>query len=466
MGETMRTTTGARRAPLRYRAWLRVLTSFVGAALVSGALWSLYLFFVTVRTAVAQTSLPIVSSTGQIRDDVPVPVALPGQDLADLAARSERLNILILGIDKRENETGPFRSDTMILVSVDLVGKSASMLSIPRDLWVTIPGFGENRVSAAHHYGDLRDYPGGGIALAKRTVQYNLGVPVHRAVRVSFTAFEQLIDAIDGITVDVPRRIYDTTYPDNNYGYMTVDIPAGIQHMDGVTALQYARSRHGNSDYDRMARQQQVILAARDRVLSLDFPISRIPDMLELVGESLYTDIPLRDLLTLAELAKDIRREDIRFGLIDSSMTYSRVLESGAMVEVADWTKVRNLVRELFPASGLEDESPDLVRARLASEGARIVLQNGSLVTNLAADAADALRADGFNVVRYDNADRFDYGETQIVDRTGNEFTAQALAEWLKVDLTQIQRVKEPEGSDVDIVVILGRDYAQRVAQE
>jgi len=466
MTNTVAGDTRAHRVPTKSRTWARTLASFLGAVLVSGALWSLYLFFVTVRTAVAQTSLPILPNTVEIRDDVPMPVTLPGQDLEDLAARSERLNILLLGIDRRESEVGPCRTDTLILLSVDLTHKTASMLSIPRDLWVTIPGFGENRINVAHFLGDSHDYPGGGIALAKRTVQYNLGVPVHRAVRVSFSGFEKLIDAIDGITVDVPERVYDTRYPDANYGYMVVDIPAGIQHLDGEKALQYARSRHGSGDYARMARQQQVILAARDKVLSLDFPVTRIPAMLDLVGDSLYTDIPLKDIITLAELAKDIKRDDIRFGIIDETMTVSRVLESGAMVEVADWTKVRNLVRELIPASGngVEEESPDLIRARLAGEGARIEIENGSLVTNLAADTADALRAEGFNVVRYDNADRFDYAETVIIDRTGKEFTLKALVERLKANPDLVQHAPDPE-SDVDIVVVLGRDYAQRAAQ-
>ncbi len=448
--------------------WSRVMQAVLtvaGVALVSGALYSGFLFFTTLRDFVARTTLPILPNSLPIRGDVPLPVYLPGQDLPDLVARKERLNILLLGIDKREGEQGPFRTDTMMLLSVDLSNKTASMLSIPRDLWVSIPGYREDRINTAHVYGDIYDYPGGGIALAKKTVQHNLGIPVHRAVRVSFTGFEQIIDAIGGITIDVPERIYDAEYPDENYGTFVLDIPAGVQPMDGQTALRYARSRHSTSDYDRMARQQQVILAARDKVLSLDFPVSRIPSLLDLLGESLYTDLPLKDIITLAELAKDIDRDSIRHAIIDNSMTSTATLESGAMVEVADWTKVRNLVRELFPAVGLNDDLPDLLRAGLADEGARIALLNGSLEANLAADTADTLRAEGFNVVRYDNADRFDYAETIIIDRDGKEYTVAALADFFLIDPGAVRHSTEI-ASDADVIVILGRDYAQRLYRD
>jgi len=434
-------------------------------AIIAGALASGYLFFTTLRSFVAHTTLPILPNSLPASGDVPPAAYLPGQDLPDLVARGERLNILLLGIDKRAGEEGPFRTDTMILLSVDLLDKTASMLSIPRDLWVTIPGYGENRINTAHVYGDAYDYPGGGIALAKKTVQQNFGVPVHRAVRVDFAAFEKIIDAIGGITVDVPQRIYDTEFPDENYGTFVLEIPAGVQPMDGQTALRYARSRHGTGDYDRMSRQQQVILAARDKLLNLDFPVSRIPALIETVGDSLYTDLPLKDILTLAELAKDINGDAIRYAIIDDAMTDTAVLESGAMVEVADWTKVRNLVSDLFPSDGLNDEEPDLVRARLADEGARIALLNGSLEANLAADTADQLRDAGFNVVWYGNADRFDYPETVIMAREGKDYTVSTLCDAFRVESEQVQYSSDLP-PDTDIAVFLGRDYAQRASAE
>jgi len=434
--------------------------------LIAGAIYSGYLFFTTVRTIVAQTSLPFtegVIQAGSIEKRAP-----GGQELPDLTAKKERVNILLLGIDQRENDPGPWRTDTMILVSVDPATKSVAMLSIPRDLWVTIPGFGESRINMAHFLGDKHDYPGGGPALAKKTVWYALGVPVHYYVRINFTGFEKLIDAIGGITIDVKKPIHDEKYPDGHYGTMVIDIPAGVQHMDGKTALQYARSRHGTSDFDRMARQQQLILAARGKVLSLDIPISQIPHMLEVLGDSVQTDMPLEEIIALARILKDIPPENIRHGVIDSSMTTTVVTPQKWMVEVADWDKVRKLVDELFPPPVPSvAPTPSLVKDQLLSERARIVLRNGTLTPGLAQRTAQALRDKGFNVVRYENAERFDHTATVILSYTDKRYTVEALAAQLHVSPENI-RWENPANAPakIDIIVILGRDYAQRVAAQ
>jgi LCP family protein required for cell wall assembly len=165
----------------------------------------------------------------------------------------ERVNILVLGVDQRPGERGPWRTDTMIVVSVDPVSKSAGMLSLPRDLWVEIPGYGQDRINTAYVVGDLNKFPGGGPALAKKTVQYNLGEPIHYYVRVNFLAFQKLIDLIGGVDIYVEQEINDPTYPDMNYGYDPLHIPAGWQHLDGALALKYARTRHASSDFEPCA---------------------------------------------------------------------------------------------------------------------------------------------------------------------------------------------------------------------
>jgi polyisoprenyl-teichoic acid--peptidoglycan teichoic acid transferase len=446
------------------RARARVLLNVLALFIVLGGVYSGYLFFTTVRAYVAHTDLP--SATRPIAQlptspEHPVP---GGQELPDITADAGRINVLLLGIDKREHETGAFRTDTMILVSIDTTNHTAAMLSIPRDLWVAIPGYGENRINTANFFGDAYGYPGGGMALAKRTVQQTLGVPVHAAVRLSFTGFERLIDAIGGITIDVAETIYDDRYPDGSYGYMTVHIPAGVQPMDGVVALQYARVRHGSSDFGRMERQQQVLLAVRNKVLALDFPISRIPSMLDLVGDSVETDLTLPQIVYLATVAKGVQLNGIRHGIIDQSMTTTVTTPQGWMVEVPDRAKVRQLVDDLFPPSDLQVSAPNLDRAQLLSEGARIELHNGTLSIDLASTLAERLREAGFNVIRYQNADRFDYDRTILVDRGDHPYSIETLAQHLEVRPEQIQRV--PGGDDgADIVVIVGRDLAERIAR-
>lgn len=442
-------------------SWKQALVSFTLVLIASGALYSGFFFFCTVRALVASVPLPFAESVA-VASTLP-PGRSSEQELPDIVNAKERATILLLGIDQRGNESGPWRTDTMILMSIDPSTGSAAMLSIPRDLYVPIPGYGEGRINTAHTTGDVRGYPGGGVALAKKTVSEALGIPVHYYVRVNFTGFEDLVDAIGGLTINVEKAIHDEKYPDNNYGYMVVDIPAGIQHMDGATALQYARSRHGNSDFDRMARQQAVILAARDKLLSLDFSLASIPTLITLAGNSIQTDLTLDEVLALAEIAKRVDRANIRQGAIDGTMTSTTVLPpNGAMVEVPKWDAIHALVADLFPSpSPSASPRPSLVEAQLANEAARIELQNGTPTSTLAQDAAAELRGKGFNVVLYDNASRFDSADTTLVVYADKPYTVETLASELGVRPENVRR-EAGSHADIDILVILGRDYAQR----
>ena len=243
----------------------------------------------------------------------------------------ERVNILLMGIDQRPGERGPWRTDTMLVASVDPESKSAGLLSIPRDLWVEIPGHGMDRINTAYVYGDLGKEPGGGPALAKRTVQYNLGEPIHYYVRLNFSAFENVVNWIGGIDVYVEQEINDPWYPDMNYGYDPLRIPAGWQHMDGSLALKYARTRHGSSDFDRMHRQQQVILAIRDRVMNPGTLPTLLPgarDMASALGNSVQTDLTLDQLARLAQLGSEIDRSRIQTASIDRQ--YDKQLDYAA----------------------------------------------------------------------------------------------------------------------------------------
>jgi len=449
----------------QHRPILRAASSFMLVLVLTGAVVSAALFFATVRDVVAQTEVPYTERVVRTRfsvesEDAPTPVyAAPS--VPEMVKNQEPVNILLLGIDQREGETGPYRTDTMILVSINIANKSISMLSIPRDLWVTIPGYGENRINMAHFLGDAKDYPGGGTALAKKTVWYALGVPVHYYARINFSGFERAIDAIGGLDINVSEPIHDETYPDGSYGTYVVDIPTGMQHMDGKRTLELARSRHSSSDFDRMARQQQVIMAVRDKVIGMGFPLSSIPQLIGILGDSVQTDLTLDEIMSLAQVAREIDRADIRQGVISDDMTTTVITPSKAMVEVADWAKVRALVDELFPAQQPTPEpTATIATQRLVEENARIALQNGSLATGLARDTAEALRPDGLAIVSYGNADRFDFQESLLIVYADKPYTQQVLMQRLGIKAENVTLLLG-ENSDVDLVVILGRDYAQ-----
>jgi LCP family protein required for cell wall assembly len=431
--------------------WKLSFLSVFLVVFVAGGIYAGYLFYSTVKDLVAHAQLgaPVLTNAEQGRVDVP--------NVPNIT--QERTNILLLGIDKRAQELGASRTDTMIVATVDPETKTAGMLSIPRDLWVSIPGYSEGRINTAHFLGDRDGYPGGGPALAKKTVQYALGIPIHYYVGINFVGFEKLVDAIGGIRIDVKEAIHDEEYPDGNYGYMTVDIPAGLQHMDGKMALQYARVRHGGTDFLRARRQQEVLRAIRDKVLRLDIPLTRIPEMLRIAGDSVQTDLSLSEMYDLAKLGREIAVENIKAAVIDESMTSPQTTPDGAMVLIPNRARVRDVVNELFggpvPTSVAELSEKEVV----AQESAKIEVQNGTLTTGLARRTSEYLQGLGYAVVSFSNADRSDYVSSVIIDYSGKTNTVSLLAQRFNVVPDNVRRNTGIE-SEVDIRLILGRDYA------
>ena len=369
----------------------------------------------------------------------------------------ERVNILLLGVDQRPGERGPWRTDTMIVTSVDPVSKSAGMLSIPRDLWVEIPGYGQERINTAYVFGDLNKVPGGGPTLAKKTVQLNLGEPIHYYIRVNFAAFQRVIDLIGGIDVYVEQEIDDPLYPDMNYGYDPLHIPAGWQHMDGALALKYARTRHGSSDFERMHRQQQVMLAVRDKVTRFSLVPQLLPragEIAQTLGGTIQTDLTLDQLIRLAQLGADIDRAHIHSATIDETMTRSWTTPQGASVLVPDRAKMAVLHSLIFTAPATSDDEA----AQLAAESAHIVVLNGTHTNGVAAQAAERLKAQKLDVSWVGSADRANYAQSLILVYTGKLVSARAAARALGLPESAITTGGDP-GGDMDIKVIIGSDW-------
>ena len=200
--------------------------------------------FTRVRESVAASDLlPDFTIDRPEEGDSPNVERVEGESLP-VWTNTDRITALVLGIDERAQEDDFWRTDTMILATLDPVTMRVGVLSIPRDLWVHIPGYTENRINTAHMLGDAYEHPGGGPALAVETVEYNLGVEIDYYVRFNFQAFVELVDRIGGIDVDVPEDIDDPEYPDYNYGFDPLFIEAGLHHFYGEEALKYARTRH------------------------------------------------------------------------------------------------------------------------------------------------------------------------------------------------------------------------------
>src|SRR5262252_1286014 len=243
---------------------------------------------------------------------------------------TEPVNILLMGIDKRDDESiDGTRSDTMILASIDPVAKSAAMVSLPRDMWVSIPGCGPRagciggmqRINVAHAVG--------GPDLAVQTVSRDFSVPIQYYARVDFRGFQQMVDAVGGVVIDVDWPVKDDEYPTPDYGYQRIYFGPGPQLMSGEQALEYARSRHGTSDFARAGRQQKVIVSVRNRVLQLDM-LTRAPELLGIAQKSLATNLQPVQMLALAKLVSQIDRDRISNLVIDGNYVRPFVGADGA----------------------------------------------------------------------------------------------------------------------------------------
>lgn len=296
----------------------------------------------------------------------------------------ERVNILLLGSDNWAKEKYG-HTDTMILVTIDPEAKTAAMLSIPRDLWVTIPGYGENRINQAYRLGEIKEHPGGGPALLRETISANLGVSVNFHVMVDFDGFKQIIDTLGGIDICVQQTIDTATYNgyvpdgvnpagyysyamlspeqaganifekslefDEKEGYKFFYIQAGPHTLNGKTALLYARTRATvTADFARARRQQEVLLAIRHKALQMGI-IPKIPELWDTVGEMIQTDLQLTNAIQLARLAYTINVAHIRTEAIGIDQTSDYKTSSGAQVLLPDREKIKLLVDELFGSS-------------------------------------------------------------------------------------------------------------------
>ena len=374
---------------------------------------------------------------------------------------NERVNILAMGIDQREHEQGPWRTDTMMVLTFDPVTMSGGMLSIPRDLWVPIRGYEEGRINTAHYLGELYDHPGGGPALAVDTVQYNLGVPIHYYVRANFDAFEEIVDRIGGIDIYVEEEINDPLYPDEGVGYDPLVVAVGQQHFDGEMALKYARTRHsGGGDFDRAKRQQKVILAVFEQVTRLDkLPelALQAPALWEAMQDSVATDLALDEIIALANLASDIDPENIRYGVIDEHYTQFWTTPDGQQVLIPLRDRMRELRDYIFTSEAHLPETDDPA-ARLQAEAATIAVFNGTTAEGLAGQTAEYVQQQGFQVTRTDNADRSDYPDSLVIVYTGKSYTAEYLAHLLGLPATAVVHGADP-AAEYDISLILGADY-------
>lgn len=265
---------------------------------------------------------------------------------------TSRFTMVLVGLDRRPGETGlAYRTDTMMLVSIDPVSNSIGVLSLPRDTYVVIDGYASRqRINSAMVLGEIQQ-AGYGPELMRSTVSRNFGIRVHDYMAIDFQTFIDLVDTVGGIEVETSYTINDPQYPSMDYGYDPFYLPAGTHFLQGYDALRFARTRHGDSDIQRAERQQQVIYALRDRVLDLDMIpslIARSPALWSSWQDNVYTGLSFEQIIQLGLYVKDVPRENITMGVVNYQYLQSWSTPAGASVLIPNVARLPELMTEVF----------------------------------------------------------------------------------------------------------------------
>jgi LCP family protein required for cell wall assembly len=386
-----------------------------------------------------------------------------------------RINIVFFGLRGGEasGEGCPLCTDTIIVLTVDPASKTAGMISVPRDMFVNIPGFGFSRINTAWTSGVAARLPGGGPGLAMKAVSQFLGVPIQYYIQVDFGTFVSFINLIDGIDI----------YSHHNYllsklggGQDKIRITCcGLRHLTGPAALAYARCRdisQGCSDGDvgRSQRQQQVIMAVREKVFSPQyFPklMAQAPQLYTLFSSGVHTNLSLQDALKLAVLVKDIPVDRIQQGLIDDHMTLMGNVtlagqKASILMPIPD--KIRVLRDQIFTAGGaVGPTAQGTSQSLMLADGARVRVVNDSTIPNLDIRTGNFLLAQGMHVTER-GAPTGVSNQTVVIIYAPKLYALRYLINPLGMIGTSNQVVFRPDPAQtVDLEIRLGNDWASKL---
>lgn len=467
-------------SPIRLPLWaLATLASLLLIGIIAGAVWMFHTVQDIASASTAKTPEFAIAEGGFASEQLPgddTPPDNSEQPLPVIAvdelkpwSGNERINFLFLGVDQRCDEEGPTHTDSIMVVTVDPLSRSSALLSLPRDLWLEIPGFGVDRINQAYYFGQAYEYPGGGQSLAMETVEALLGIPIDYYVTVDFAGFTEAVDLIGGIVVDVPEAIIDPNYPDNCYGYDPFSLQAGTQRIDGEVALKFARTRSTfRGDVDRAERQQEVLLAVRNQVLRVEqFPklLVQAPQLWQTFQDNVKTNLLLEDALELALLVQDIPEGNIRTAVLDYNYVYNETTPDGRQVLVPLRNEIRMLRDELFSPQAAPTPIIENLPQLMVQERGQVAIHNGTAVFGLAADTEAYLQELDVTVSEIGNADSSAYNTSQIVDYGSHPYTVQFLIQEMQIPPLNLSSASNPAG-DYDVLVIVGDDWANQLYDE
>lgn len=390
-----------------------------------------------------------------------------------------RVNILLLG-NGGDGHEAPDLTDTLMVESIDTVNKTATLLSIPRDLWVQVPKYGTMKINAAYEVGKYNklgkiddsnantDAVMAGFDMADQAITTVTGLDINYNMLVNFTSFKQAVDAVGGVTVNVPEALNDPTMAWENGGNPVL-AAAGVQQMNGTAALRYVRSRETSSDFARGERQRAMILALKTKVLSagtLSNPI-KLSSLLSAFGDNMVSDLSLSEAMRAYNIGKGI--DDSKIKSVDFVTPPNTLITTSSITNVSidipkagmfDYTDIKAFVQATInpqPAA-----SPTTTGASTAPESASITVLNGTTKAGLAGTAAAALKAAGYTVGTVGNAPGQSYPKTVVVDLSGGKDpnTKKYLETTYGATVVTTLPDSSIQPGSAQFVVILGSDQA------
>lgn len=385
-----------------------------------------------------------------------------------------RVNILMLGRGGEGHE-GADLTDTIIIASIDPIAKESALVSIPRDLYVPVKDSGSMKINAVFSTGkEAENYKNrkqkqtdqtkqqaenAGFDLLEKTIEKNLGVPIHYHAVVDFSGFKQAIDTVGGVDLNAPGAVKEQMRIDGKT--YILDVKQGQQHMDGFKALAYSRSRHTSArgDFDRAERQRLVIMAFKDKVLSAGTYSNpaKISSLMGTLGGHVQTNFSVQDLSRLYQLGKEMPSNKISsIGLADPPNNYVITDNIGGQsvvvprAGVGNYKEIQGYLRNVLKDSFIRNEN------------ASIMVLNGTQTSGLATTKGDELKSYGYNVTQVGNAPTKTYTKTTLVDlRNGSKkYTKNYLEKRFGISATTSLPDATIQPGTADFVIILGSDQA------
>ena len=364
----------------------------------------------------------------------------------------ETVNFLLIGSDRRPG--GSFRTDTMVIAILRPNEKQVSLISIPRDLWVSIPGWENQRINTAYQHGISVGYPGGGPGLLKDTILYNLGIRIDHTAMVEFDGFRQIVDTLGGVEVPVSCpytdwRLIDPSYdPNNENNWYLYTTGPGVVHMDGDLALWYARSRQKSNDFDRGRRQQEVLRSLFTQALQAG-TLTRIPELYNDLKSTVETDLGLGDVLQLAVYAPKMTNADIRSYYIRPPYVSSWITDAGAYVLLPNEQVLQQMLTEaLSPATQIVEKQSTVID-----------VMNGTSISGYETLAATRLNYAGYET-HIVPSDRQDYAYSVLIDKTTAQDRSQSDPILNVMGMLPGSIIPSPDSnSTAHYLLIMGYDY-------